>query len=282
VKANEMKNNPNLAPSTLPYSPNMSKKRPPRSALLSPFDFNRQDGRQMEIEYFKSFQHLEPDIQSDNFNHGEKQIPDFLVSVNDRVVGVEVTQLFKPEGRRSVESMQERILEEACRMAQEQKLPPAHVTLFFNLFGTRDPTVHQIAKAVVSVVTKHMPADGESVSLERALGQPQVVDMININRVHRREIGRWEQIEFATVGRDVASLVDAAIAKKANKLSSYLKFCSECWLLIVADSFRPSGKLAFDDSFQSHDFVSLSPFARTYVLDFGKGKLYPLHRPEPD
>jgi len=228
----------------------------------------------MEIEYFKSFQYFEPEIQSDSFKHGENQIPDFLVSVNDRVVGVEVTQLFKPEGRRDVESMQERILEEACRMAQEQKLPPAHVTLFFNLSGTRDPSACQIADAVVNVVAKHMPADGESVSLESVQGQPRVVDMININRAYSHEIGRWAWIEVSTVGRDAASLVKEVIAKKAEKFSSYRNSCSKCWLLIVADSFRSSGKLAFDGSIQSQVFVS--PFARTYVLDFGKGKLYQL------
>lgn len=66
----------------------------------------------------------------------------------------------------------------------------------------------------------------------------------------------------------------STISKKANLLSTYLNACDECWLLLVADGLRPSGKFDFGQHFCAHVFVS--PFARTYVLDFGKGKLRPL------
>jgi hypothetical protein len=241
--------------------------------LRSPFDFNRQDGRQIEHEYFGSFRYFESEIQSGSITHGDS--PDFRVDVSGRVVGVEVTRLFKPEGRQDIESTQERILEEACRRAQEQMLPPAHVTLFFNLHGPLDSAVRsRIADAIVRVVKERMPPVGESVEVERAPGQPHEVDLIMVNRVHCRAPGRWEWFEFGAVEKDVARVVEEAIARKAERLSSYLECCNECWLLLVADSFRASGKLAFEDSCQSHVFVS--PFARTYVLDFGKGRLYQL------
>jgi hypothetical protein len=79
----------------------------------------------MECEYFKSFRYFEPEIQSGSVTHCDS--PDFRVDVSDRVVGVEVTRLFKPDGGQDVESTRERILEEACRRAQEWALPPAHV-----------------------------------------------------------------------------------------------------------------------------------------------------------
>ena len=150
----------------------MRKKTPSRSALRSPFDFNWQDTSKMESEYFKSFRYFEPEIQSGSTTHDDS--PDFRVNVSDRVVGVEVTRLFKPEGRQDVESTQERILEEACRRAQEQELPPAQVTLFFNLSGPLcSAACTRIADAVVRVVGEQMPADGESVELERAPSQPR-------------------------------------------------------------------------------------------------------------
>ncbi len=227
----------------------------------------------MECVYFKSFRYFEPEIQSGSITHDDS--PDFRVDVGDRVVGVEVTRLFKPEGGQDVESTQERILEEACRKAQERELPPAHVTLFFNLPGPLDSAARsRIADAVVRVVAEHMPADGKSVELERAPGQPREVDLIMVNRIYCRAPGRWEWLEAGTIERDPARLVQEAIDRKAERLSNYLECCSECWLLLVADSFRGSGKLAFDDSCQSRIF--LSPFARTYVLDFGKGRLYQL------
>ena len=252
----------------------MKKSRPSRSPLRSPFDFNREDGRQMECEYFHSFRHFEPEIQSSSITHGES--PDFRVDVSDRVIGVEVTQLFRPRSGRDIESAQERILEEACKRAEEQKLPPAHVSLFFTLRRRLDSAARsRIADAVVSVVAEQMPPDGELVELDMAPGQPREVDLIQINRVHCRAPGRWQGgLEFGADERDVASVVQERIAGKAKRLSSYLESCSECWLLLVADSFRISGKLAFDEISQSHVFQS--PFARTYVLDFGKGRLYRL------
>src|SRR6266571_1590540 len=85
--------------------PTMRKKRQSRSPLRSPSDFDRQDGPQMESEYFKSFRYFEPEIQSGSFTHHDS--PDFLVDVGEHVVGVEVTRLFKPEGGQEVESTQE-------------------------------------------------------------------------------------------------------------------------------------------------------------------------------
>ncbi len=227
----------------------------------------------MECEYFNSFRYFEPEIQSSTITHADS--PDFRVNVSDRVVGVEVTRLFKPEGRQDIESTQERIFEEACRNAQEQKLPPAHVTLYFNLRGALGSAARsRIARAVVRVVTEQMPGDGESVQLEGAPAQPREVDLITVNRMHCRAPGRWTWIETTTIKGDAVRVIQEAIVRKAENLSTYLERCSECWLLLVADFFRTSGNLAFDDGCQSHVFVS--PFARTYVLDFGRGRLYPL------
>jgi hypothetical protein len=119
-----------------------------------------------------------------------------------------------------------------------------------------------------------MPPNGESVRIERARGQPSEVDLILVNRVHCRAPGRWWSLKFEPIATDAARVVYERIAKKSEKLTSYLERCSECWLLLVADSFRASGKLAFDNICHSHVFMS--PFARTYVLDFGKGRLYNL------
>jgi hypothetical protein len=230
----------------------------------------------MECEYFSSFRYFEPEIQSGSITHSES--PDFRVNVTDRVIGVEVTQLFKPRSGRDIESAQERILEEACQRAEEQRLPPANVSLFFCLRRPLDTAARsRIANAVVRVVAEQMPRDGESVELERAPGQPREVDLILINRVHCRAPGRWQLgLEFGADERDAANVIQERIATKAKRISSYLEFCNECWLLLVADSFRTSGRLAFDDSCQSHGFIS--QFARTYVLDFGKPRLYRLQK----
>jgi hypothetical protein len=251
----------------------MRKKPQSRQALQSRVDFDRRDGRQMECEYFTSFRYFEPVIQSGTVTHDDS--PDFLVEFSDRIVGVEITQLFRPESGRVIEGTQERILEEACRKAQDQNLPAAHVTLFFNLREPPDTAARRrIADAVVGVVAARMPPAGESVALEGVPGQPREVDLIAVNRVHCGPHGRWTWLEAGAIDGNAICVVQKAITQKSERLSSYLERCHECWLLLVADSFRTSGRLAFDDCCTSHVFMS--PFARTYVLDFGKGQLHRL------
>ena len=245
-----------------------------RSNLRSPFDFNRQNNHEMECVFFKSFRHFEPDAQVGTITHADS--PDFRIAADNRVIGVEITRLFKPDGRQDVESSQDRILEAACQEAQTRSLPPAYVTLFFNLRDALDDTARRrIAAAVVRVVAEHMPPEGELVELDMRPGQPCEVDLILVNRVHCPARGRWEWFETRAIERNVTDLIQAAIAEKTVRLGAYLESCTECWLLLVADLFRASGNLAFEDNCRAHLFTS--PFGRTYVLNFGRGALHRLN-----
>jgi hypothetical protein len=243
----------------------------PRSPLRAAFDFDRRDNRQMECEYFESFRFLEQDVQGGQVAHDDR--PDFRVSIGVRVIGVEITKLFKPMGRQDIESTQERILSFACAGAERIDLPAADVALFPNFREPLDAArCQKIADAVTRVVAANMPADGESIELEGQPWQPSEVDLISISRWNSRGSGRWHWVEAARIEKDVSGIVQGAIDKKTKLLPAYLGVCSECWLLLVSDGLRPSGKMEFGEHFQSQLFRSA--FARTYVLDFGKGKLY--------
>jgi hypothetical protein len=252
----------------------MGDKMHARSILRSPFDFDRHSrDREIECVYFNSFRYFEPDARIGPFTRAES--PDFRIAADNRVIGVEITRLFKPEGRQDIESSQDRILEAACHGAQTRCLPPAYVTLFFNLCVPLDGAARgRIADAGVGVVAEHMPPEGESVELDMRPGQPPEVDLIIVNRVHCHAPGRWEWFESGAIERNVTCLIQAAITEKTAKLCAYLECCTECWLLLVADSFRASGNSAFENNHRAHLFAS--PFGRTYVLDFGRGKLHRL------
>jgi hypothetical protein len=246
----------------------------------------------MEAAHFRSFYHFEPDIracrqsepdvqfeldmQSGAITHAD--IPDFRIRVGNNIIGVEVRRLFTSPDGPAIESTQESIFEQACRKAERLTLPPADVTLFFNLRKPLHAAARcRIADAVVQVVVDNIPADGDMAQLEHRSGQPSEVDLIHIDRQHREhrpEQGRWRaDFKFSEIERNVFGIVQEAITQKANRLPTYLKACDKCWLLLVADSFRASGNLIFDAG-QKHVF--LSPFTRTYVLDFGRGRLHRL------
>ena len=232
----------------------------------------------------RSFYHFEPDIQSSHqleldiqsgrITHADS--PDFRILAGDNIIGVEVRGLFTSPDGPAIESTQESIFDQACRRAECLNLPPASVTLFFNLRKPlRVAARTRIANAVIRVVAENMPADGETVDLEGRSGQPAEVDQILISRRHCRPPGRWRaDFKFNAIERNMSDIVQEAITEKAARLPTYRKACDECWLLLVADSFTASGNLEFGEASQTHTFSS--PFTRTYVLDFGRGRLHRL------
>jgi hypothetical protein len=73
---------------------------------------------------------------------------------------------------------------------------------------------------------------------------------------------------------DCIDLLQSAIDDKAPKLQGYLEHCDECWLLLVADSMKPSATIHPGAETLARTFIS--PFDRTFFLNFGMGTVSPL------
>jgi hypothetical protein len=208
--------------------------------------------------------------------------PDFVVvTEQQRRIGIELTQVFKVDGgtevpQQAVEAAKEEITVAARTYSEFLGTPPAHIALFFSLRKRPNAKVRQqIARQVAQVVRENMPPVGESVQLDRGIGgsrnQPNEVDLILINRVHPANRHQWTWPEMGAAQMDAIELLERKIEIKARKLDDYLRYCDECWLLIIAPSFKPSGMIHPDNSTVTHSYVS--PFSRTYFLDFGRGSV---------
>jgi hypothetical protein len=164
----------------------------------------------------------------------------------------------------------------ACRQAERLNLPPIDVILFFNVSKSlRRVHCCRIADAIVRLVAANIPSDGRPCFLEHRPGQPPEVDLIQIYPPYQPEQGRWRaDFAFSKIERNTFAIVQEAIRKKAALLRAYLKACDECWLLLVADSFKASGNLDFSEDSQMQTFSS--PFTRTYALDWGRSRLHRL------
>jgi hypothetical protein len=245
----------------------------------------------MEAAHFKSFYHFEPDIRSSHQLEPNEQFdldlragviehadsPDFRVRVNKRIIGVEIRRLFVSADGPALETTQESIFNQACHNAERLNIPPADVCLFFNLQKPlRVAACCRIADAIVQLVAANIPADGKGFELEHQPGQPPEVDLIQINPPYRPEQGRWRaDFAFSNIKQNTFATVQDAITAKSRLLHTYLKACDECWLLLVADSFKASGNLEFTEDSQTHTFSS--PFTRTYALDWGRPRLHRLN-----
>jgi hypothetical protein len=230
--------------------------------------------KETEREYIHSFRCLCVDFPNGDLQ--EHEGPDFLVVTQMRRIGIEVTQIFKTDGKRSlqtIETTKETITVLSQKYAECMELPPAHVSLFFSLNkNLRKDAQMAIAHRIAKVVRDNMPLPGSSVRLEYGKGG---VDLVYINRVHSNDRHRWTWPEAGSVLTDAATQLEKAIAEKSEKLDTYLRCCDECWLLIVAPSFKPAGMIHPDEHTLSRTYPSR--FSRTYLLDFGRGCLFRLH-----
>jgi hypothetical protein len=210
--------------------------------------------------------------------------PDFLISTPSHVLGIEHREVLKPhKGDGPPERANERYEDEVLAMGQElaelRGLPRARVSV---LFGNTVPTARskrlELARVLEQLIHDHMPEDGKGVRLGYGDFRGRGIHGVDQVFIHRNDrvtrSGIWVAPRAGFVWRDCVPLLQSAIDDKAAKYTSYLKHCDECWLLIVADSFKPSAKIHADEKGLAHVFTS--PFAKTFFLDFGMGRLHKL------
>jgi hypothetical protein len=237
-------------------------------------------GKEIERQHLYSFRYLCSEFPRGNLQ--EYETPDFLiVTKTQQKIGIELTQVFKAAGetkylQQSIEATKEEITAAARRHSEFLNSPPAHVSLYFCLQRPlNNKKIKQgIARRIAQFVHDNMPPEGESVQLKCGIagpvGRPVAVDLISINRVHSVDRQRWTWPEAGVVETNAIPLLEVAIKKKAQKWDACRQNCDECWLLVVAPSFKPSGMIHPDKHSLSHTYAS--PFS-TYFLDFGRGRL---------
>jgi hypothetical protein len=236
--------------------------------------------KELERELLHSFSVLCRDFPCGELEE-DRESPDFVVVTKEKRIGIEIARIYKTEGSeknsaQAIEATKDAITIAASNYAKKLGLPPADVALFFTLHRSLNKlSAEDIARRVTETVRINMPLDGQSAKIEyskgRKQGQPREVDLILINRRFSSDGHEWDWHEMGFVQSDAIRLFEEKIKEKSTRLNDYLRHCDECWLLIVAPSFRPSGMIHPDADSLSRRYNS--PFGRTYFLDFGKGRL---------
>ena len=201
----------------------------------------------------------------------EREAPDFIVRVDDALVGVEVTELFISHDRQcstpqAGEAISSQIAVKAQRLYQAADGPPAHVTVCFgpkkNLRDlNRDKTAQMLCDYVLTL----------NLSLwQRINWRPEKLGDPLLNEfsfVHALGVPSFDMAHWAVARAGwVASLTPASlqdrIDAKVKRLPGYQVTIAENWLLIVADSMKPSSLIEARADFDTHSVSS--PFGRTF------------------
>ena len=239
-------------------------------------------------------------IRPPRIEEGTPPAPDFLIDLEGRRVGIELTELHirsKQETPpqqpveplpREVESAIDWIVNEAKNIYVKSEKPPVRVLINF-LAGFRpDKTMHdwhaQCAK-VATLIADQVQAmcvqtgqrviwrSGEEPSEEYTLSKS--VTVIDALGVPEHDMSHWKVVRPGWRVPLAGHLQDA-INKKIPKIKDYKKAAGEIWLVIVSDLNRPSQLFSVPTDYH-FDSVS-TPFDRTIYYQYPDGEVFKVGR----
>jgi hypothetical protein len=206
---------------------------------------------------------------------GEGENPDFVIHVGPWKIGVELTRLFH-HGAATVgrESDQANVVSRAQAIAAANDCPPLQVFIQFRPdcpIGKK--RVQSLAEELAREVEANTPTVGERALPSRL---PEEVLQINIARPRPTFTSVWQPSRVGIVPYDFRKGLQQVLDTKTHRLSSYLKRCDECWLLVVAPSTSPSAFVEIDGPTRESTFAFA--FARCFMLDGFNGRCFELRR----
>ncbi len=201
--------------------------------------------------------------------------PDFLVSTQEGLLGIEVRQIFKVDGnpmpKQTVESEARIIVARAQEAAVNRNLPGLVVTVRFSpCADLSKPDRNTNAIELPEAIANHVPELGcvasicdESYGIPSYL--PSFVSYLTIFHPPEPCPAFWRAKGGGRVQSDCIELLAEAIESKNKLLPAYLKKCSRCWLLLVADGLNDSNLIQpYKESFRH---IYHSSFDRTFYLE---------------
>jgi hypothetical protein len=230
-----------------------------------------------------------------------REAPDFLIDLEGRTVGIEVTYLFRsnktvahPEPAedpllQKIESYTDRIVSEAQRIYSDAGNPPVLSTIVFSNRITLDKNKgDQIARLIAHQIQSMSLQNSQVVNWSSRADEneehplSESVAFIHARGVPERRFARWSVARAGFIATLTPKHLQDSIDEKATKINAYKEHAKEIWLLIVADRTRPAQKFSVTPTFPLNSISS--PFAKTYyygyaaeeVIEFPRNEMKPL------
>lgn len=202
--------------------------------------------------YLNSFAKVCP-IRFEILEHRREDVPDFLVLVDKKIVGIEMTEYILPRSKRSL-VFRENIIESAEKRYQELSANSTHSltgSVYVNMRHDIDVVMKKERLKPVEIAARfarfvfEFKGQGETEDsylhhlLLKEYGLEKVFYQIVVHHEPNLPLLIWHKTSHAYRSADLChastlqALKKSVMPKKEGKLSEYLKYCEECWLLIV-------------------------------------------------
>lgn len=240
---------------------------------------SKKDVELLRLERFKSFIADFPDGRLE-----PTEEPDFLIHCNNRVVGIELTDLHRetPPGQvpqQAREAMRNRVVTRAKELYDARCLPPVLVSFHLDdRIHVQKSEVEQFAAELAALVSANIPWENSSNEVPTDWHDFRKLPAI-LHKVSVRRLDVVTKTFFSAPGATwVASLsredIVRALASKEPKLAAYRTRCDEAWLVINADIESMATWFDFYSAPLQEPFTTA--FDRVFVVRHFRGKAYEL------
>jgi hypothetical protein len=214
----------------------------------------------------------------------EREAPDFLLDVEGRLVGLEVTEVFLQNNGELLppkigEAIVDEIVARARRSYEERGGKPLHVSFgFLPNAEMRHIDRRGAGDAIANFLLRFDPPMGGLVKLERAFAGrdalPEQLTFMHVLAVPTWTMGHWWAPKAGWVAPLITDFLQPSVDEKAKKIAQYRQAADEAWLLLAIEGRAPS---QFFEPSETLPTVS-SPFDRTYLLSLFGGTVQLLPR----
>ena len=218
----------------------------------------------------------------------EREAPDFVLDVEGRPVGLEVTEVFvqndgDPMQPRVGEAIVDEIVARARRTYEQAAGKPLHVSFgFVTNSDMRRINRRGAAEAIANFLLDLDPPMGELVKWKRVAVRPdplpEQLTFMHILAVSAPSMAHWWAPRAGWVAPLITGLLQPSVDEKAKKLAQYRQVVQENWLLLAIEGRAPS---QFFEPSEEIPAVS-SPFDRTYLVSLFAGTVQLLPEPTDD
>lgn len=226
-----------------------------------------------ERVFLNRFKELFTEFPQGNIKESEE--PDFLVDIENGILGIEITEMYRtPESGNPILQEQESLRKQLANLSKDlfdqKKLNPIFVSLHFNQVNPlKKKNLNSIAQKTIDLVIQNIPKNDNSVILKVANNPenfPNELQAIIIFE-HKISSSTWD-VANSGWGYDLTTDEIQEVIDKKNKKTSNYKLknnCEKLWLLIVTSGYNISTTMNYLENIKQHHFNS--NFDRLFVLN---------------
>jgi hypothetical protein len=212
----------------------------------------------------------------------EREAPDFVVRVDDKQIGVELTEVFVPTSDNELppkakESRALKIMDDARLHYEARGGKPLHVAVGFSPYTDFNVLNRALtAKVVAEFLLAQDISEDRPQSWRPTLHGPlpREINFIHAFGVSNKAASHWYSPQAGWIVPLTEAILQACVETKSGKLSKYQSVAMECWLVLVVAGGAPSQ--GFDLRPQIDGTAIQSPFAQTYLLSLIDGTVQKL------